>query len=184
MLKSLNHIRIVTGCITIFFCMLTATLVFATEGEVITKKSYYIPPTANNKYIEKNVNLVSTMKKSVTIDRSDKTYNLKIVKGNVYQVDIETGEETKVYYKGNAKYLAEVNFYFYDAAYTLIITEDGSLYANIYKNGDTRIKFRKVNTDFKITELKVLEKELKFYEYPNVALYGQSGDGNWKIIKL
>ena len=179
MLKSLNHIRIVTGCITIFFCMLTASLVFAKGDEIITKKSFYRPVASNNEYVDKNI--VDTIEKTTT---SGITYDVQIVDGNVIQKNVNTNTSSKIYTKGDAKYLAEVNYYFDDACYILVTTEDGDLYANVYKNNEDKAEFRKINTNFDIDNLKVREKELGFYDYPDVSLFGQEQDGKWKEIKL
>ncbi len=184
MLKSVNHIRIVTGCMAIFFCMLTASFAFVQKEDVITKKSYFIAPASNNEYEEKSIDLVDVVDRTVRVDGLVKNYQVKIKEGKVVQVDLDTGKEMKVYDKDNAQFLVEVNFYYYDSAYILMITDDGQLYTNIYKSSNDPIKFRKVETSTPVKKMKVIERDLKFYEYPNVELYATNDDENWEKIKL
>lgn len=184
MSKKIENISIVLGCIMIFGFMLTASLVFAQGKAPAPKKSYYVEKTASNDFIEKDLELVTKMNKKVETAQNSFEYELDIINGNVVLINLDTGTKEAVYTKGDAKYLASVNFYYYDAAYILIITEDGSLYANIYTNNQNQIKFRKIKTNNKVTGLKVIERKLKFYEYPSVEVYGLNENNDWETIKL
>ncbi len=184
MKKLLENTAIVLGCISIFSVMLTFTIVFAKDTNGIQNKSYYIEMSSANDFIESDLNLVKSLTRKVENYNDTNEYKLEIQKGNVVEINLQNGKKSSVYSKGNAKYLAEVNYYYYDSKYILIITEDGDLYANIYKSGEPKVKFRKVKTSQKISSLKVLERKQKFYEYPSVEVYGTDSGDNWSIIKF
>lgn len=184
MSKKIENISIVLGCVMIFGFMLTASLVFAQGNAPAPKKSYYVEKTSANDFIEKDIKLVTKMNKKVETAQNSFEYELEIINGNVVLIDLDTGSKEAIYTKGDAKYLASVDFYYYDAAYTLIITADGNLYSNIYTDNQNKIKFRKINTNNKVTGLKVIERELKFYEYPSVEVYGLNDNKDWEMIKL
>lgn len=175
---------IVFGCLVMFGCMLTATFVFADVKEETVRKSYYVENEESNPAIEHNLELVTKLEKKVTNNRNQFNYSLEIVDGNVILTSLLNGSKEAVYSKGDAKYLTEVNFYYYDASFLLLITEDGSLYSNIYTSNDYRFKFRKIKTDNSVESLKVVETEQRFYEYPKVELYGVNKDNNTELIRL
>lgn len=184
MVKKIGNIRIIMGCIMIFSLMLTATFVFAKDNELPIRKSYYIEKIADNNYEEKELALVNNLNKTVIGEYDGKSYDLQIVDGNVILKDIATDLTRTIYDLGDAKYLSEVNLYYYNASYILIVTEKGELYANIYKSNDENIEFRKINLKNKIHSLKVIERKIAFYDDPSVELYGLNEDGHWEIIKL
>lgn len=181
MKSRLNNMRIVFSCAAIFCCMLTATFVFAQDKGVIAKKSYYVEKTVDNNYVEKNLDLKKSINKTVVNEYEGKTYTLSIKDGDVVATD-NNNFNTVIYDKGDAKYLSEVNLYYYDTAYILIVTEQGELYANIYKSSDENVQFRKLDVN-NIQKLKVIERET-LYEYPSVELYGLDNNDKWGIIKL
>lgn len=175
---------IIFGCVVMFSCMLTATFVFADVKEKPIKKSYYVENEANNTSIELNLDLTNKLEKKVTNNRTQFNYSLEIVDGKVYLTSLTNGSKECVYSKGDAKYLTEVNFYYYDSSYLLLITEDGSLYSNIYSSNDYRFKFRKIRTNNYVNTMKVVETKQRFYEHPKVELFGVDEEGNWELIRL
>lgn len=184
MKRIIENIAITFCCIIVFGFMLTGTYVFAKNPSKIEKKSYYIAKEENKDFIEKDIELTTKLSKKVETSQNKFEYEFQIVDGNVILVNLNNGFKESVYSKGDAKFLAQVDFYFYDSAYTLIITEDGTLYANIYTNNNSKIKFKKIKTNNKISKLKVLEKEQRFYEYPSVEIFGVNSNGDWEKIKL
>lgn len=184
MKRVIENIAIGFCCVIILGFMLTGTYVFAKNPSKIEKKSYHIEKEENKDFKEKELELTTKLSKKVETSQNSFDYEFQIIDGNVVLVNLNNGFKESVYSKGNAKYLTVVDYYFYNSAYTLIITEDGSLYANIYTNNNSKIKFRKIKTNNKVTGLKVLEREQRFYEYPSVELYGINSNGDWERIKL
>lgn len=184
MKKGLENIIIVFGCIGIFVFMLTGTYVFAKDPTIMEEKSYYLEAEQNKDFVENDLTLSNKITKKVETAQNSIEYELQIVNGNVILINLNNGSKSAVYSKGDAKYLATVDYYYYDSAYILIITEDGSLYTNIYSNNDYHVKFKKIKTVNDVVSLKVLEKKQRFYEYPSVELYGVNSEGSWERIKM
>lgn len=184
MRRILENIAIGICCFIVFGFTLTGTYVFAKNTSKVENKSYYIEKEENKDFTEKDIELTTKSSKNVETTQNKFEYEFQIVDGNVILVNLNNGFKESVYSKGDAKYLANVDYYFYDSLYTLIVTEDGSLYANIYTNNNSKIKFKKIKTNNKISGLKVIEKKQRFYEYPSVELYGVNSNGDWERIKL
>lgn len=184
MKKLFENIAIVLGCFIIFGFMLTGTYVFAKNPSPLEKKSYYIERETSNDFVEKEIELTTVLSKKVETAQNSYEYQVKIVNGNVVLINLNTGFKESVYSKGNAKFLAQVDYYYYDSTYILIITDEGEIYANIYSNNQSQIKFRKIKTNNNIVELKIIEKQQRFYEYPSVEIYGVNSKGDWERIKL
>lgn len=184
MKRVIENVAIGICCAIIFCFMLTGTYVFAKNPAKIAKKSYHITKEENEDFKEIDLELKTKLAKKVETSQNSFEYEFQIKDGNVILVNLNNGFKESVYSKGNAKYLAVVDYYFYDSAYTLIITDDGNIYANIYTNNSSNVKFKKIKTNNKVSGLKVLEREQRFYEYPSVELYGVSPNGDWERIKL
>lgn len=180
----MRNFGLVLGLILVFCGMLTGTIVFADTEETVEKKSYYVEAEVTNDSIEKDLELVNSLEKKVTTKNTKLNYRLDIEEGNVILTNLDSNKTKKIYSKGNAKYITEVNFYYYDATYLLIITEDGSLYSNIYSSVEDEIKFRKIKTNNKVTSMKVVETTQRFYEHPKVELFGLNETGDWELIRL
>ena len=131
MKKVLENIIIVFGCVGLFVFMLTGTYVFAKDPTVMEEKSYYVEAEKDKDYFEKDLVLSNKVTKKVETAQNSIEYELQIINGNVILINLNNGSKSAVYSKGDAKYLTTVDYY-YDSAYVLIITEDGSLYTNIY----------------------------------------------------
>ena len=184
MKRVIENIAICFCCVVVFCFMLTGTYVFAKNPTIIEKKSYHIEKDENKDFKEIDLELSTKVSKKVETSQNSFDYEFRIIDGNVVLVNLNTGFKESVYSKGNAKALAVVDYYYYNSAYTLIITDDGSLYANLYTNNNSNIKFKKIKTNNKVSSLKVLEREQRFYEYPSVELYGVNSNGDWEKIKL
>ena len=185
MKKFLENIGIVFCCFAIFCFMLTGTFVFARDNKGVENKSYYVENvTKADNYKEESIALSNKLSKKVETSKNSYEYEFEVVNGNVVLTNLNSGLKEAVYTKGDAKGLAQVNYYYYDAAYVLIVTENGDLYANIYSNNKNQVKFRKIKTNNKIESFKVVEKTQKFYEYPQVELYGLDKNGDLESIKL
>ena len=135
-------------------------------------------------YAQNDLTLTNKISKKVETSKKKVEYSVEISKGNVIVKNKNTGKKTTVYRKGNAKGLAQVNYYFYDATYILMVTEDGTLYANVYSSDKEDVKFRKIKMNMKVNSLMIRETVKRFYEYPIVSLYGVDKEGNWEIAKL
>ncbi len=186
MKKVLENVGIVLCFAIIIGFMFTGSMAFASEPKYdTTNKSYYFKRDEKSLNYH-NIDLVMSdnLLKKVESSRSSVEYKLIIKDGNVYSDNLNDGSRTIVYSKGDAKALAQVDFYYYNSAYVLIVTEDGSLYANLYTNNDYRVKFKKIKTNNRVTKLTTTETEKRFYDYPIVELYGVDQDGNWELIKL
>lgn len=184
MKKVMENTAIVLGCISIFAVMLTVTIVFAKDTNNIQRKSYYVEMASANDFIEKDLDLVTSLDKKVETYKDSDEYTLEIQKGNVVQINLKDGSKSSVYSKGDAKYLTEVNYYYYDSKYIFVISEKGDLYVNVYKSGESKVKFRKIATNSKISSMKIVEKNQKFYAYPSVEVYGLDKDENLELIKF
>lgn len=183
-MKKFENVKIVLGCIMIFCCMLTATFVFAQGENNNIPKSYYVEKEEDDSSVEKNLELSTTLSKERVTNSNTYDNKLEIINGNVILIDTLTGKKTSVYSKGNAKSLAEVDYYYYNTSYILIITEEGEIYSNIYASSEGKYKFRKVKTNTKIESLKVVETEKKYFEYPSVTLYGLNENSDWELIRM
>lgn len=185
MKKVLENVGIVLCFAIIIGFMFTGSLAFASEPKYKDNKSYYFKKDEKSlNYHNIDLVLSDSLLKKVETSKSSIEYRLDIIDGNVISTNLNDGSKTKVYSKGNAKSLAQVDYYYYNSAYTLIVTDNGELYANVYQNNDYRVKFRKIKTDKKIEKLTTTETEKRFYDYPSVELYGVDLDGNWEPIKL
>ncbi len=184
MKKVLENVGIVFCCFVIFGFMLTGTFVFARDVKGVENKSYYVEnKTKADNYKEETITLSNKLTKKVETSKNSYEYELEIINGNVVLTNLNSGLKEAVYTKGNAKGLAQVNYY-YDAEYILVVTDNGELYTNIYSNKKNQVKFRKVKTNNKIESFKVVEKTQRFYEYPQVQLYGLNEDGDLELIRL
>ena len=184
MKKVLENIIIGFGLVGLFIFMLTGTYVFAKDPTVMEEKSYYVEAEKDKDYFEKDLVLSNKVTKKVETAQNSIEYELQIINGNVILINLNNGSKSSVYSKGDAKFLTTVDYYYYDSAYVLIITEDGSLYTNIYSNNDYHVKFKKIKTVNDVRSLKVLEKKQRFYEYPSVELFGVNSEGSWEKIKM
>ena len=181
-----NKIKIFLGIIAICTCMLTVTFVMASsKNKEAIHPNYYLGKVADDRYSSKDLVFKSTIKKEVTNNNRVKNYQLKVQNGNVYLINTSNGSKKVVYSKGNAKYLTEVNLYYYDTAYALIITDSGELYANIYRSNEENIMFRKIKTKTRINKLVALEYTFSSFKlYPRVQLYNVDPFGGRELIKL
>lgn len=164
--------------------LFTGTFAFATEPKYNSNMSYHVKKDEVMDYAQNNLELTTKIKKKVETKNKSEEYIVEISKGNVIVKNKNTGKKTTAYRKGNAKYLSQVNFYFYDATFILMITDDGKLYANVYSSDKKDVKFRKIKMNMKVESLMIRESVKRFYEYPIVSLYGVDKDGNWEIAKL
>ena len=183
MKKILENTGIVLGISIVLGLMFTGSLAFA-EPKVNTNKSYYVEKTENLNYTQSDIELTTKLTKKVETKKSSTEYSVEIDNGNVVLKNVNTGKNLKVYKKGDAKYLAQVDYHFYDTQYILIITDKGAVYANVYPNSSYDVKFRKIKMNMKVDKLMVRETNKRFYEYPIVSLFGIDKDGNWEAIKL
>ncbi len=183
MKKILENTGIVLGISIVLGLMFTGSLAFA-EPKVKTNKSYYVEKTENVNYTQSDLELSTKLTKKVETEKNTTEYSVEISKGNVILKNVNTGKKLKVYKKGNAKYLAQVDYYFYDTQYILIITDNGAVYANVYPNSSYDVKFRKIKMNMKVDKIMTRETNKRFYEYPIVSLFGVDKDGNWEAIKL
>ena len=175
--------EIIMGLVFVFGFMLTATFVFAKDKEPEIKKiNYRVQSNPKYNYIEKEISLSKSIEK--TVSKNNETYKLSVSNGNVILTNTKTNRGRVVYSNGDARGLAEINYYYYDATYIVIVTNKGELYANVYKNNEADVYFRKVKLNNTINKLKVVEKELKFYEHPSIELFGLDDEDNWELIKL
>lgn len=173
--------EIMMGLVFVFGFMLTATFVFAKDKEPEIKKiNYRVQSNPKYNYTEKEISLV----KSIEKNSNGVTYKLSIVNGHVVLTNTKTNKDKVVYANGDARGLAEINYYYYDATYIVIVTRSGELYANVFKNNEEDVYFRKVKLNNTINKLKVVEKDLKFYEHPAIELFGLDDKDNWELIKL
>lgn len=184
MKKNYDNITIFFGFLIVFTCMLTATFVFAKDDDGLLKKSYQIEKKENVNYTEKELTLTNKLSKTVVVNGIATNYELEVVNGNVVQTNLDTGEKEAIYAKGDAAKISEVNYYYYNAAYILIVTEDGTLYSNVYKSSEDKTHFVRIKTNNEIQGLKVVEKTIQFYEYPSVELYGVNIKGDWEKIRI
>lgn len=174
---------IILSLITVFTLLFTGTFVFASEPKTVLNKSYYVEKKQADNYTEKYLELSNKLSRKIETSKASYEYSLKIVDGNVIATNLNTNKKETVYKKGNAKYLSSINYY-YNCEYTVIITEDGTLYANVYSNSQDAMKFRKIKTDNKISKIMVHETVKRFYDYPIVEVFGVDEKGNWESIKL
>jgi len=184
MKKVFENVFIAVGCFIVVVFTLTGTYVFAKDPTVMENKSYYVESADEKDRVEKNLVLSESITKKVETSQNSIEYEFRIVNGNVILINLNNGSKSAVYSKGDAKALATVNYYYYDSEYVLIITEDGSLYANVYANNDYHVKFKKIKTNNKVNGLMVIERPQRFYEYPSVELYGIDPNGSWERIKM
>lgn len=182
MKKFLENVCIVLSSIIVIALMLSGSYVFAQNKTTIEEKSYYVESDSRDGYMEHDLELSTTLTKSYESVKNSYEYDLSIVNGNVISTSTTTGKKEAIYAKGDAKYIGEVNYYYYDAKYIVVLTEDGDLYVNLYKSNQNNIKFKKVNTKNKIKSLRISEKKQRFYEYPAVQLYGVSESGDMEKI--
>lgn len=183
-MKAVRTFNIIFSVVMISACLFMTNLVMAqTQGED-KPKSFYIEKKDETGVLEIDPELTTSIEKDGTNDKGSFSYRLDIVNGNVIKTNELTGGRDFVYDGGNALYLSEVNYYYYGAAYIVIITDNGDLYSNVYTNSEGIHEFRKVNTNSPVASLKVLEHELKYSEYPNVEVYGVDASGNWELIRM
>ena len=179
----LINFGIIMSLIVVFTLLLTGTYVFASEPKTVLNKTYYIEKKQDANYSEKYLDLSNKITRKIETSKVSFEYSLEIVDGNVIATNLNTNKKETVYKKGNAKYLTSINYY-YNCEYTVIITDDGTLYANVYSNSKDLTKFRKIKTDNKISKIMVHETKKRFYEYPIVEVFGVDTEGNWESIKL
>ena len=179
-----RNVELVLGLFIVFVFTVTATLVFATgTKEPVLKKSYKIEEQYDKKTTsEKDLSVVKNVTK--TDSKNGTSYELTVEDGNVYLTNLKNNKKRSVYSKGDAAGLAEVDLYYYDTQYILILSDSGDVYANVYKSNEEDVRFRLVSHDADIKSFKVLETNHYFYEYPAVELYGVSDNDNWELIKL
>ena len=174
---------IVLSILTVLTLLLTGTYVFASEPKQILHKSYYIEKKHNANYTEKYLNLSTSVTKKIESSSVSYEYSLDIKDGNVVATNVNNGKKETVYKKGNAKYITSINYY-YNCEYIVIITDDGSLYANVYSNNQDLTKFRKVKMNNKVSKIVVHETKKRFYEYPIVEVFSIDENNNVEAIKL
>ena len=184
MKKFLENVGIVLSIIVVITLIFSASYVFAKDEPTVEDKSYYVESSGKDGYSEKELELSTSLTKKYENVKNSYEYELNVVDGNVVSTSASTGNKESIYSKGDAKYIGEVNYYYYDSKYIIIVTENGEIYANIYKSNQSKMKFRKVATNNKIKELKVVEKKQRFYEYPAVQLFGIDENGNEELIRL
>ena len=184
MKKFLENAGIVLSIVIVLTLIFSASYVFAKDEPSVEKKSYYVDSSANDGYTERELGLSTKLTKKYENIKNSYEYELSVVDGNVISTSVATGNKESIYSKGDAKYIGEVNYYYYDSKYIIIVTENGEVYANIYKSNQSKMKFRKIATKNKVKDLKVTEKKQRFYEYPSVQLIGIDEEGNEELIKL
>ena len=179
-----KNVELVLGLFIVFVFAVTATLVFATDTrEPIIQKSYKLEEKYDKKKTnEKDLTVVKNITKTVATKGT--SYELSIDKGNVYLTNLKTGSKRSVYSKGDAIGLSEVDLYYYDTQYVLVLTDTGDVYANVYKSSEEDVRFRLVSKGADVKSFRVLETNHHFYEYPAVELYGITESDNWELIKL
>ena len=184
MRRFLENVGLALSAIIVVALMLSGSFVFAQNKNVIEEKSYHVDAHEKDGYIEKDIELSTSLIKKYENSKNSYEYELSVVNGNVISKSLNTGYTEKIYSKGDAKYITELNYYYYDSKYIIIITEDGELYANIYKSNQNKIKFRKIKTNNKVKGIKVVETTQRFYEYPAVQVFGLNEKGDWELIRL
>ena len=184
MKRLLENVGIALSAIIVIALMLSGSFVFAQDKTTVEEKSYHVEEKKNDGYLEKDVELSTKFIKKFENSKNSYEYELSVVNGDVISKSLSTGNIEKIYSKGDAKYIAELNYYYYDSKYIVIITENGELYANIYKSNQSQIKFRKVKTNNKVNSIKVVETTQKFYTNPAVKVFGINENGDWELIRL
>ena len=184
MRRFLENVGIALSAIIVIALMLSGSFVFAQDKTVIEDKSYHVSEHENDGYIEKDIELKDKFIKKFENSKNSYEYELSVVDGNVISKSLNTGNTEKIYSKGDAKYITELNYYYYDAKYIIIITENGELYANVYKSNQSKMKFKKVKTNNKVKGIKVVETTQRFYEHPAVKVFGVNENGDWELIRL
>ena len=184
MKRFFENVGLALSAIIVIALMLSGSFVFAQNKNVIEEKSYHVDAHENDGYVEKDIELSTSMIKKFENSKNSYEYQLSVVDGNVISKSMNTGHTEKIYSKGDAKYITELNYYYYDAKYIVIITENGELYANIYKSNQSQMKFKKIKTNNKVRGIKVVETTQRFYEYPAVKVFGLNDNGDWELIRL
>lgn len=184
MKRFFEDVGIILSAIIVIALMLSGSLVFAQNKTSVEEKSYYVDSQENKGYVEKNIELSTSLIKKFENSKNSYEYELSVVDGNVISKSLNTGRTEKIYSKGDAKYIAELNYYYYDSKYIVIITEKGELYANIYKSSQNNIMFKKIKTNNKVFGIKVIETSQRFYEYPAVKVFGVNENGDWELIRM
>jgi len=184
MKRLFENIGIALSAVIVLALMLSGSFVFAQDKTTVEEKSYHVEDNKNDGYLEKDIELTNKFIKKFENSKNSYEYELSIVNGNVVSKSLSTNNVETIYSKGDAKYLAELNYYYYDSKYIVIITENGELYANVYKSNQSQIKFRKVKTNNKVRSIKVIETTQRFYAYPAVKVFGVNDNGDWELIRL
>jgi hypothetical protein len=180
-----KNVELVLGLFIIVVFTLTATFVFAQDTKDPIKRSYKLDDKYDAKTTsEKDLSIVSSVTKTVSTSKKDTSYELQVLNGNVVLINLSDGTKRSVYSKGDAIGLSEVDLYYYDTQYILVLTESGDVYANVYKSNEENVRFRLVSKGSDVKKIKVLETNHYFYEYPSVEIYGVTENNNWELIKL